>query len=287
MKRKRNSCEAIINRVEGGLCLCAEGERTVLSSGGSLLSQIQDIFHIDLGYRIPAGEQRVRQSDSRKCSYCNSINTIGHGTRETQTEKHQRRLCNTCKRTYISGKQYTDANTDTKEDDCDVIGKISFLTFCGYNSIEVAEDLHISLPIVTRYLNEVANDYLKNLIRIIPAEPFDKKTVPKKYIGSTILWSKDEKYCIGRKGCTEEVYLNKGDTELIRKFSNKETELYLRGFSQEQQSILLGYIEDMIDYDLGYFPTLKTDTKVMPDAGELDLELFETGQQAATIECEK
>lgn len=263
---------------ENGLILVKTPESTKqLSSWGMLAQEAQNVFQVDLGYRGNERKIKTITNITEQCPHCNSMNTMGNGTRTTQKEVQHRRICNSCHRTYAAGKVYP----KTKEDITVLRGQIRLLSVGSFNPLEISEQLNISLPTVVDYLNTTKDERFKSMNQFKFAKPFDlSKIIPDK-IGRTSIWDYNGSLAIKRAGNPNIIFIKKSDQKLMEQFSNEQLAIFLSTIPAKKREIIKNFIDDVLDSKLGIFPPTRQDTRPTVDCGELDVETFDDGQEKA------
>ena len=266
-----------------------EAENAVVTPR-TLLQEIQKYFFIDFGIQ-PLKTIRSREVKGDICPYCGSTETIGHGSRTTQTELQIRRWCNSCNRTFVAGKESikeisTKKNKGTK-------GIVKFLYLLEFSRQEIAERLNISWSIVNTYVKEqeleyLQEYYLKNEANTMASGGHEGiSTAPefvlhnrfKDTIGDTYIWDYNGRVALqskSRKLNGTTAFLYKNDLKAMLALSKTKVRSFLKDIPAEECEIILNYIEDKKDDMMGILPKTHIFTKVADDGGEIDADLMES-----------
>jgi len=277
---KHDNAEARIVRENGSIFIKSAGSTIHLSSSGVLLREVQDIFQIDLGYRGLEPKAQRLGNNLEECPYCGSMGTIGNGTRTTQKEIQNRRICKSCNRTYAAGKVYP----KLKEDPTKLKGKIQLLSMCQFNALEISQRLDMSLPYIVEYLNTTKDNTIKKPNGFTFAKPFDISKIIPDNLGKTRVWEYNGSLALKRAGSPNIIFIKKTDKELMEHFSNEQLTIYLSKVPAKKRDIIEKYIDYVLDYKLGIIPRTYQETRPKPDCGDIDPAVFDEGQEKASSE---
>lgn len=268
----------------------------------TLLLEIQKNFFIDFGIH-PLKTIRSREVKGDICPYCGSKETIGHGSRTTQTELQIRRWCNSCNRTFIAGKEPVPDHEEDKKRGSK--GTIKFLHLLGYNRQDIADRLGLSWSAVNASVkkleaeqeieflqsyyikHEISKDELADL-EIKTTRGFPLKNLIKDTLGHTNIWDYDGRLALQNKKISDKiVFISKENIKLMLALDKTKNVKCLNSISSDDRDVIINYIEDRKDDMLGILPKTHIFTKVAEDAGELDAELMESSAHKEESETEQ
>lgn len=274
---------------EGGQIFLKTSETEKPVSPKTLLHEIQKNFFIDFGIP-PLKTIRSREVKGDTCPYCGSKDTIGHGSRTTQTELQIRRWCNSCNRTFIAGKEPVLDHEENKKRGSK--GTIKFLHLLGYNRQDIADRLGLSWSAVNASVKKIEAEqeieflqsyYIKHEISKGELADLEIKTAPeftinnrlKDTLGHTNIWDYDGRLALqNKKISTKIVFISKENIKLMLTLNKIKNNKCLSGLHPDDRAIILNYIEDRKDDMLGILPKTHIFTRVAEDSGELDADLM-------------
>ncbi len=276
----------------GGQIFLKTSETEKPVSPKTLLLEIQKNFFIDFGIH-PLKIIRSREVKGDICPYCGSNETIGHGSRTTQTELQIRRWCNGCNRTFIAGKEPAKDLLENKKKESKT-PTIKFLHLLGYNRQEIATRLSISWSAVNAVVTKLEskqelefleNYYIKHEINKDKLADVVLSTAPefpiidylKDRLGNTNIWEYNGRLALQNKKISgKTVFVSKDDIKLMLALNKTQNHKCLNGISQEERNVILNYIEDRKDDKAGILPMTHIFTRIAEDSGELNAELMES-----------
>lgn len=225
------------------------------------------------------------------CPYCDSIDTIRHGLRETNKQVLTRRFCNSCNKTWVSGREPRIVQSTKTQ--------VAFLNLIGYTEKEIADSVKRSKSTVREHLEniEVVKYQMKTKMEAEQAHPptsngkpkattedtilaqeFDRAQAFKEHIGAFTVWNYNGRIAAYGNGKPEIVYLAKHSIlhmKTLRKQGKETLDKYISQLPEAQRKVISEFIETLIDEELGMFPMLKMPTRITNDAGEIDAGEFE------------
>ncbi|MDD5453921.1 MAG: hypothetical protein PHW62_00275 [Candidatus Ratteibacteria bacterium] len=272
----------------------AESEKPVTPK--TLLFEIQKNFFIDFGLH-QFKQIRSREVKGDICPYCGSKETIGHGSRTTQTELQIRRWCNNCNRTFIAGHEPVKDHSGNKNKESKT-PIIKFLHLLGFNRTEISSRLDITWGAANAVVKKLETEqeleflegyYLKhetnekeiiNRLDIKTAEKFPIIEERKEMLGQTSVWDYDGRLALKNKKISSKiVFVSKEDINLLLSLTKTKNIECMKNLTPKDRDVILNYIEDRKDDRLGILPKTHIFTRVLEDSGEINAELIESSEQ--------
>lgn len=277
---------------EGGQIFLKTSETEKPVSPKTLLLEIQKNFFIDFGIH-PIKTIRSREVKGDICPYCGSKETIGHGSRTTQTELQIRRWCNDCNRTFIAGKEPVKNQLENQKKESKT-PTIKFLHLLGFNRQDIVDRLGLSWSAVNASVkrieaeqeieflenyyikHEISKDELTDVV-LKTAHEFPIIDYLKDRLGNTNIWEYNGRLALQNKKISGKiVFMSKDDINLMLALNKSQNHKCLNCIPQEERDVILNYIEDRKDDKAGILPMTSIFTRIAEDSGELDAELMES-----------
>jgi len=264
-----------------------DGEVSAVTAANELKKEL----FVDFGTH-PIKPTKGREPKGDICPYCQSTDTMGNGSRTTQKEFQKRRLCNSCHRTFIAGREekYQEHQTEEKSERK---ATISFLDLLDFSKIDIADLTGLSWSTVNatlkkveseRELDSLRNYYTKTELdkmisgehqKIMCAPEFKLNITQKDRLGKSTTWDYDGRMALQNKSHPNKVvYLFKKDISIMMALNKSALVDAIGAFGSDEQKTILNFIEDKKDDKMGILPKTHIFTRVAEDGGELNADLM-------------